>query len=176
VVRLCAVCDGFETDGKRVAVFGPPDKVVGHARYMRTFSRDVAAVVPRGRLADGDRTELEALGIRCIEDCGEIVWDGRREVRVACANGEEAGFDAFYPVLGARSQSQLAVALGAQCTKEGDLVVDDHQHTTVPGLYAIGDVVSALNQISVGVGHAAIAATDVHNSLPHRPREEDPES
>jgi thioredoxin reductase (NADPH) len=36
----------------------------------------------------------------------------------------------------------------------------------VPGLYAIGDVVSALNQISVAVGHAAIAATTVHRRLP----------
>jgi thioredoxin reductase (NADPH) len=36
----------------------------------------------------------------------------------------------------------------------------------VPGLYAIGDVVSALNQISVAVGHAAIAATAVHRRLP----------
>ena len=41
--------------------------------------------------------------------------------------------------------------------------------TSVDGLYAIGDVVSALNQISVATGHAAIAATDVHNRLPPNP-------
>jgi thioredoxin reductase (NADPH) len=35
----------------------------------------------------------------------------------------------------------------------------------VPGLYAAGDVVDALNQISVGMGQAAIAATDMHNAL-----------
>jgi thioredoxin reductase (NADPH) len=39
--------------------------------------------------------------------------------------------------------------------------------TSVPGLYAVGDVVSALNQIAVATGHAAIAATAVHNGLPH---------
>ena len=32
-------------------------------------------------------------------------------------------------------------------------------------LYAAGDVVSALDQIGVAVGHAAIAATAVHNGL-----------
>ena len=42
--------------------------------------------------------------------------------------------------------------------------------TSVEGLYAIGDVVSALNQISVAVGHAALAATDVHNRLPRNMR------
>jgi thioredoxin reductase (NADPH) len=40
----------------------------------------------------------------------------------------------------------------------------------VDGLYAIGDVVSALNQIAVAVGHAAIAATAIHNRLPWNPR------
>ena len=40
--------------------------------------------------------------------------------------------------------------------------------TSVPGLYAAGDVVAALNQVSVAVGHAAIAATHIHNSLPPR--------
>jgi thioredoxin reductase (NADPH) len=44
--------------------------------------------------------------------------------------------------------------------------VDEHLQTRVPGLLAIGDVVSALNQISVAVGHAAIAATTVHRQLP----------
>lgn len=33
------------------------------------------------------------------------------------------------------------------------------------GLYAVGDVAEGLNQISVAAGHAAIAATDIHNSL-----------
>jgi thioredoxin reductase (NADPH) len=171
VVRLCAICDGYEADGRRVAVYGPPARVVGHAKFLRTFSEDVTAVVDPGTLAPEDRAALEALDIGVIEQCGELVWDGRREIRVACADGKEAGFDAFYPAMGARAQSQLAVALGAVFTKEGDLVVDDHQRTSVPGLYAIGDVVSALNQIAVGVGHAAIAATDLHNSLPHCPRE-----
>jgi thioredoxin reductase (NADPH) len=45
------------------------------------------------------------------------------------------------------------------------LVVDDHQRTTVSGLWAAGDVVRGLAQISVAMGQAAIAATDINNSL-----------
>jgi thioredoxin reductase (NADPH) len=67
---------------------------------------------------------------------------------------------------GSTAQGELATCLGAQRTEVGDIVVDAHQQTTVPGLYAIGDVVNALNQISVALGHAAIAATAVHNRLP----------
>ena len=52
--------------------------------------------------------------------------------------------------------------------------MDDHQRTSVPGLCAAGDVVSALNQISVATGHAALAATTIHNSLGIGARPEDP--
>jgi thioredoxin reductase (NADPH) len=38
----------------------------------------------------------------------------------------------------------------------------------VVGLWAIGDVVKGLGQISVAMGQAAIAATDIHNSLGRR--------
>ena len=66
---------------------------------------------------------------------------------------------------------ELATALGAAVDDNGELHVDAHMQTSVPGLYAIGDVVSALNQISVAMGHAAIAATAIHNRLPRNWRE-----
>ena len=79
-------------------------------------------------------------------------------------------FDTLYPVLGSDAQSGLARELGAAVDDEGALRTDAHLQTSIEGLYAIGDVVSALNQIAVAVGHAAIAATAVHNRLPANPR------
>ena len=51
--------------------------------------------------------------------------------------------------------------------------MDAKQQTTVEGLYAIGDVVSALNQISVAMGHAAVAASAIHQRLPPNFREDE---
>jgi thioredoxin reductase (NADPH) len=60
----------------------------------------------------------------------------------------------------------LGTALGAKTTAAGFLVVDSKQQTCVPGLYAAGDVVSDLHQLSVAAGHAAVASTAIHNALP----------
>ena len=76
-------------------------------------------------------------------------------------------FDSVYPVLGAKSQTQIAVAMGAETDRGGELIVDGHMQTTIADLYAAGDAVSGLNQVSVAVGHAAVAATAIHNSLPN---------
>jgi thioredoxin reductase (NADPH) len=68
--------------------------------------------------------------------------------------------------MGCEVRSDLASALGAETTEVGCLKVDEHQRTTVQGLYAAGDVVSDLHQIAVATGHAAVAATHIHKSLP----------
>jgi thioredoxin reductase (NADPH) len=74
--------------------------------------------------------------------------------------------DVFYPMLGEVARSDLAQSLGASTGECAKLAVDDHQCTSVPGLYAVGDVVQGLNQIAVATGQAAIAATRIHNRLP----------
>jgi thioredoxin reductase (NADPH) len=123
-------------------------------------------------LAADDLPLDEALQ-RQATDRGVQLWPAPRRLELAdgvCqayfADGRRLRLETLYPVLGAEVQSGLAAALGARLDPEGALVVDDHLQTSVPGLYAIGDVVSALNQISVAVGHAAIAATTVHRRLP----------
>jgi thioredoxin reductase (NADPH) len=149
VLRLCAVCDAYEALDERIAVLGPADEVDGHADFLRTFSRSVDAIPVES-----------AIGLRC--DASTCTVD--------FADGDARDYDTLYPVLGGDSQSQLARGLGARVDEEGARHADAHLQTSVDGLYAIGDVVSALNQIAVAVGHAAIAATAIHNRLPPNPR------
>ena len=67
--------------------------------------------------------------------------------------------------MGSVIRSELAVTLGADASDEGCLVVDAHQRTTVPGLYAAGDVTKGLDQISHAMGEAGVAATAIRNDL-----------
>ena len=60
---------------------------------------------------------------------------------------------------------QTAMRLGAQTDRRGNVTVDEHCRTSVPGVFAVGDVVVGLDQIAVAMGHAAIAATALHNEL-----------
>lgn len=170
VVRLCAVCDGYEAEGCDVAVYGAPSSAFRHAKYMRTFAHHVTVVLSEGSLSEEESVEASRLSIGVVDDPGELVFEGDCMI-VRRRGGEELRFAAFYPVLGLRARSNLATSIGARCTEEGSLFVDPHQQTSIPGLYAAGDVVTDLNQISVAYGHAAIAATAIHNSLPHNPRE-----
>lgn len=173
-VRLCPVCDGFDVLDKKIAVVGEPASCVGHALFLRTFSNDITlferetSTCPVAK----DQQRLDGANIKRVESPlkGITMTDAMKPV-LHTEDGAEHRFDVVYPMLGATARSTLAVALGAETTDCDKLVVDEYQCTSVPGLYAVGDVVRGLNQISVAAGQAAVAATRIHNRLPRCFRE-----
>lgn len=170
-VRWCPICDGFEARDRRVFLLGDADKGPSHARFLRTYSRDVTLLVLDGELGREARRQLDQAGIGLREQpIRRIHCSGRGPHHVEYADRSREPFELLYPMLGADARSDIATAIGATCTDAGDLEVDREQQTTVDGLYAIGDVVNALNQISVAVAHAALAATAIHNRLPRNLR------
>ena len=117
---------------------------------------------------DGDRTEQtsasrDTIAIAPAPRAFRPTADG---IAVLGEDDTWREFDVLYAALGCRIHSDLAKALGARCNSAGAIEVDAHQRTSIAGLYAAGDVVSDLRQLSVAEGHAAIAATAIHNSLP----------
>jgi thioredoxin reductase (NADPH) len=123
-------------------------------------------ILSQAVLTAAEQTKLRRAGIDVIEDMPRAIRTaGEEKPIVVLSDGKALRFDVVYPMLGESARSGLATQLGARCNRHGKLVVDRHQRTTVPALYATGDVVDQLNQISVATGHAAIAATDIHNRL-----------
>ena len=80
-------------------------------------------------------------------------------------SGKEKRFASIYAAMGSHARAELYTEIGGALTSEGCIDTDEHQRTPIPGVWAIGDVVDALDQMAVAIGHAAIATTDVHNSL-----------
>lgn len=171
VVRLCAVCDAYEAEDKRIAVFGRAQDGVGHAAFLRTYSTRVALVLPsEAMLAPDDRMQAQALGIEILRAPAErcALLDGR--FQVDSGEGEPHVFDRVYVSLGTAAQTAMLDGLGVLMVAEGEVRVDAKCETSVAGIYCIGDAVSALNQIGVAFGHAAVAATAIHQRLERNPR------
>jgi thioredoxin reductase (NADPH) len=168
-VRYCPVCDGYETQGQRVAVLGRAGHGLRESLFIANWARELTwlAMATQDEVDPSELAQLREAGV-CIAaspplriECGV---DGAG-VRVELQDGQVLEFDTLYPALGLHHACDLATALGARARDDGQLEVDSHQQTTVQGLYVAGDVAVDLNQISVAAGHAAIAATAIHNRL-----------
>jgi thioredoxin reductase (NADPH) len=168
LIRLCPVCDAYEVKDQNIALLSAsPREGVNHALFLRTYSQTVTLIFQaKAKLTNAEKRKLHNANIDVIEDAhGSIHITEQTKPSIGLSTGEELHFDVIYPMLGESPRSKLATQLGARCNKQGKLIVDRHQRTTVPGLYAAGDVVDELNQISVAAAHAAIASTDIHNRL-----------
>ena len=165
-LRFCPICDGFEARDKRIGVLGPLRIATGKAQFLRTYSRDIVLLPTDEPDRSGDDAQaLKQAGITLEKRVVDVERAGEK-IAAVFADGRRLPVDVLYPALGCDVRSQLATALGARCTEIGNLHVDDNQRTSVEGLYAAGDVVTDLHQLSVATGHAAVAATAIHNSLP----------
>jgi len=166
LIRYCPICDGYEATDKNIGVIGTGDHGMREALFLRGFSKRVTLIFPGSAsdLDDACRATLDAAGIEHLDGpCTPITVDGDT-IRVTTPAGERA-FDTIYPALGSVIRSELAVAAGARATEDGCLEVDAHQRTSVPGLFAAGDVVKGLDQISHAMGEAGVAATTIRNLL-----------
>ena len=79
--------------------------------------------------------------------------------------GKSLCFEAMYAEMGSDARSDLVRPLGTRLDELGCVLTDEHQHSSTDGLFAAGDIVHSLDQISVAIGEAAIAATAIHNRL-----------
>jgi thioredoxin reductase (NADPH) len=165
IIRLCPVCDGYEVIGKCVGVIGPEQRALPEARYLLSFTRDIVLLGNDPADYSGDtRAEAKAAGIDILDTVEELI-PKQAAAPIVLRDGRSVRFDAIYVAMGCEVRSGLAASLGAARDEEGFLLVNEHNETSVKGVYAIGDVVKGLNQLSVAFGHAALAASHIHNTL-----------
>ncbi len=169
VIRTCPICDGFEGIDKRIAVLGAGAHAAAEAQFLRSYTAQLTLLLvdDPAALPVDTRRQLDAGGIAIRAAGSESVTLQADGVTAMCADdGQMHRFDIVYSAFGTTAQSVLARLLGARMDDDGRLFVDAQMATSVPGLYAAGDLVRGLNQISIAAGEAAIAATAVHNFLP----------
>jgi thioredoxin reductase (NADPH) len=176
LVRYCPICDGYEVTDKKVGVIGSDSHGVAEALFIRSYTANVTLIAPDKalRLKPEDHKMLKEAGIDCVDGPANAVAIPNGCIVVDTAEGHYT-FDTIYPALGSDTHTQLAEMVGAELSPENCIKVDSHQRTSVPGLYAAGDVVMGLDQISHAMGEGGVAATTIRNDLcAKRPRWREP--
>jgi thioredoxin reductase (NADPH) len=167
LIRYCPICDGFEVTDKRVGIIGSGKGGVGEAIFLRSYTADVTLIAPDKKLevSEEDRKKLEEAGVTLVDGPAEAIGCIEQCITVDTADGLLT-FDSIYPALGSDTHTQLAEMLGASLNPEDCCITcDDKMRTSIEGLYAAGDVVHGLDQISHAMGEGGQAATTIRNDL-----------
>lgn len=177
-VSYCAVCDGAFFKGETIAVIGGGDAAVEEADYLTRYAAKVFIVHRRDTFRASRLVQDRALANPKIE----VVWNAK----VLAMVGNERGLTHLEledTVSGTRSQLVVTggfifvgftpntglVQQHFEHDASGYIITNDRMETSIPGLFAAGDLrVQLTRQVTTAVGDATTAAIAVEKFLTAR--------
>src|SRR5689334_19589001 len=177
-VSYCAVCDGAFFKGETIAVVGGGDAAVEEAEYLTRYAQKVYVIHRRDEFRASKILQERLFANPKIE----VIWNkvvtelkggpaGLQSVELRdTLTGEASSLAATgcFVFIGFRPNSSL-IREHFRHDPSGYIVTDDRMMTSIPGLFAAGDLrVQLTRQITTAVGDATTAAIAVEKYLADR--------
>ncbi|MGB9857380.1 MAG: thioredoxin-disulfide reductase [Dictyoglomaceae bacterium] len=173
-VSYCAVCDGAFFTGKKVAVVGGGDSAVEEALYLARLAEEVIIIHRRDTLRAEKITQEKAFANPKIK----FLWshivkaiEGEKKVErliledLKTKEEKVLPIDGVFIYIGLSPQTELYVSL-LKLDSNGFIITDENMHTSVPGIFAAGDIrAKSLRQIVTALADGAIAASEAGKYL-----------
>jgi len=176
-VSFCATCDGFFFRGKEVVVVGGGDSALEEGLFLTRFANRVRVVHRRDELRAGETLKKRASGnqkMSFIWDTvvEEIQGDGKVEaVRLRNLKSgleERMATDGVFIYIGHYPNSEIFRGQLAM-DERGYLITDQQMMTSVPGVFAAGEIQDPVyRQVATSVGQGAAAGMMVERWLEAR--------
>jgi thioredoxin reductase (NADPH) len=166
-VSYCATCDGyFFKDGKSVIVVGGGNSALTDALYLESLGAHVTLLHRRDSFRAEERLQRSVFqrdisilwNSRVAEIAGKKAVEKVRIEDVKTGKVRDMKADGVFISIGYEPNNELAKKIGLELDAEGYIRVDDQMRTSVPGVYAAGDVTGSVKQIVVAVSQGSIAA------------------
>ncbi|MER7450731.1 NAD(P)/FAD-dependent oxidoreductase [Nocardia beijingensis] len=169
-VLHCPYCHGYEVRDQPIGVLGGPEpgamaRAVHLALLLPQWSGDVVFFPNAMPLSDGDRAHLAARGVRVVEgSVARFVVDDRLR-GVELADGRAVPRTAMFVAPTFRANDDVLVALGCAFDDNGWVVTDATGRTSVPGVWAAGNVSNPAAQVISAAGAGSTAAIAINGDL-----------
>jgi len=173
-VSYCATCDGPLFKGKNVAVIGGGNAAVEEGLYLTRFASKVtlihrryqlrAAKILQERLKKDEKIELMLNYIPVSINGDDRI--ASLTIRNKDTNAEkEINVSGVFMYVGVEPNSQFVKEL-VRCDEKGYIVADEKMQTSVPGIFAAGDVCSGtIHQVACACSDGVVAALSVRSYL-----------
>lgn len=164
----CPACDGYEARDRDVVALGWSEHLAGFAVTLLNWARSVT-VVTDGHAFAGDaacRRLLGAQRVELIEQRAARLEGTRGDLTaLVLADGRRLPTSLVFFSVAHTPRTRLAGQLGCRLTDEGYVAVDEQGATSVPGVYAAGDLVPGLQLVSVAAASGVVAGVAAAQSL-----------
>lgn len=164
----CPDCDGPSVRDCKIGVIGWGRQIAAYCMYFLTWTQNLT-VLTHGHppdLEEKARAALDRWNIPVREHVIErLEGEGGQLHHVVYHDGSTEDFDALFFHIASGPGSSFAADIGCQADEEGILEIDKEHQTTVPGVYAAGDITPGSRLASRAASEGIRAAVGIHKSL-----------
>jgi thioredoxin reductase len=165
-VLHCPYCHGYEVRDQPIGVLATGPASVYHALLVRQWSADVVLFAHDVDVCGEERERLTARGIRIVDgEVGRLVVDGDRLRGVELADGLVVPRSAVFVGPRMVSNDSLLTSLGCERDQDGWVTTDAAGRTSVPGVWAVGNVADQRAQLITSAAAGAKAGIDINQDL-----------
>jgi thioredoxin reductase len=166
----CPHCDGFQAANKKLGIITYGKNTISYAKEFLGWTRDITVFVQGNyQLTEKDRGDAKKLGIKLLENDDIIRISGNTNghvEKIICQSSGSYDIDVVFYYLGYKVQNELAKQLGCELDdEEGFIKVNCSQQTTVPNVYAVGDVDTDRHYVVFAAASGAVAAISIYEKL-----------
>ncbi len=163
-VSYCAVCDGGFFKNRTVAVIGGGDTAVHDCEYLSRICEKVYLIHRRDSLRGGDAAmkRISLPNVEFIPNAQVREFTGEHGVLtgLVLTDGRTLALSAAFVAVGTKPNTSLLE--GQLNMEDGYVITDESMRTSVPGVYAVGDIrKKPLRQIVTAAGDGAVAANQI---------------
>jgi thioredoxin reductase len=165
-VLHCPYCHGYEVRDRQLGVIGRSPGAVRYAQIVRQWSHDLVYFTPPDTLTTTERSELVARGIGVVEGTiAQLVIDDDQLRGVQMDDGCVVPRDALFVPPRFVPNNRLLQSLGCAVDDDGWVAVDGTGRTSVPGVWAAGNLVDPRAQVITAAGAGSAAAIALNADL-----------
>jgi thioredoxin reductase len=164
----CPDCDGPSIQGMRVGVIGWGRQIAAFCMEMLTWT-DQLTILTHGRapeLPERSREALERFSIPVHTDAiARIEGENGKLRRAVFLDGSSEEFDAMFFHIAYGPGSNLTTEMGCEATDEAIVLVDSDFQTSIPGVFAAGDLTPGSKLAIRAAAEGTRAAIGMYRSL-----------
>jgi thioredoxin reductase len=166
-VLHCPYCHGHEVRDRQLGVIGGAPGAVRYAQIVRQWTQDLVYFTAPGTLTSSERTGLLARAIGVVEGTiDQLVIDGDDQLRgVQMHDGCVIPLDALFVPPRLAPNNGVLLALGCDLDDDGWVTTDPTGRTSVPGVWAAGNLVDPRAQVITAAGAGSAAAIALNADL-----------
>lgn len=153
-LSYCATCDGFFYRDKKIGIIGSGEFMLHELSFLKNISKDIAVFT--------EGVELALDGVNVVTDKITSLY-GKDYLEGVKTENNTYELDGLFVAIGEGSTFDFIKHMGINVDKNNNIVVDEKYQTNIKNLYAIGDSIGGILQITKASYDGMMVAYSIHN-------------